>query len=893
MLQHLRVLAARLRGLFGDRRAERELDEEIEEHLRLLAERYVRQGMSEAEAAWAARRQFGNITLLQEVNHEMRGIRSIETLVQDVRYGMRMLLKHPSFTVVAVLTLALGIGANTTIFSFANALLLRPLAGIAEPERLVQIARTAKNNPFGNLAYPDYLDYREQNTTFAEIAVFNETALHLSTGQEAERVQGALVSGNYFAALGARAMQGRLLTQADAQTEGAEPVAVISAGLWRRRFGAEPNIVGKTIRLNSQACTIVGVASDGFSGTSVSAKLDVWTPITMTQYADLSLAQLNGEQFRGRGIVWLSAFGRLKPNVTLEQASADLSVIARRLAELHPTNQERGVTLLAGLGLRPDDRQPTRDFTRLLLAAAGLVLLIACANVAGLLLARGSTRRKEIGVRLALGASRLRVMRQLLTESLLLAVGGGLLGLLLALWLSIWLRAWLPEQYLGMPLDVDLSVDVRVLSFTFGIALLTGLLFGLAPALQLSKPDLVSTLKEQRVAGRGAGLARLRSALVIAQIALSLVLLVGAGLCLRTLNHARAIGFGFETERVLTARLDLGRQRYAEPQGQLFYQQLLERAQVLPGVEQASLALSVPLTGSDYGTGIKLEGRTERINVLYNIVAPRYWGTMGIPLLLGRDFTPRDSAQAPRVAVVNEAMARQLWPNENPLGKRFTVQRRGYDNLPVEVIGTVRDTTGHAPFAPMPAQLYLPLSQCYGAEMTLHLRTNREPEQLIASAQQAIRELDKNLPLHEVRTLAWQLDNALTPQRLAAWLISGFGLLALMLAAIGLYGVMAYAVAQRIPELGLRLALGAQARDVLLLVLKQGSKLAIIGVLIGLGGAWAFTRLLKTLLYGVSPTDPLTFALTATGLLLVALLACWIPARRATKVNPLVALRHE
>ena len=879
---------------FWRRRKDEELDAEIRGHLDEAIRDRIERGEAPDEARANVLREFGNVGLVKEITREMWGWVWLERFTQDLRFGLRMLWKNPGFAFITILTLALGIGANTTIFSFANALLLRPLAGIAEPERLAQIGRTTKTNPFGTLAYPDYLDYREQNTTFAEIAVYNETAMHLSTGQESERVQGALVSGNYFDALGVRALQGRLLTVADSQTEGAEPVAVLSAGLWRGRFGADPNIVGKTISLNSHACTIVGIASEGFSGTRLGAKVDIWAPITMAQYADPGLARLNGEQFRGRGIVWLEAFGRLKPNVTMEQAGADLSNIARRLGEIHTqTNKERGVAIIPGLGLRIDERQPARDFMRFLLASAGVVLLIACANVAGLLLARGSARRKEISVRLALGASRLRVIRQFLTESLLLALGGGLLGLLLAMWLSLWLRALLPEQFLGMPLAVDLSLDVRVLSFTLFITLLTVVLFGLAPALQLSKPDMLSTFKEQWAVGRGAGLARLRSALVIVQIALSLILLAGAGLCLRTLSNARAIGFGFDTEHVLTAKIDLGRQRYAEPQGQLFYQQLLARAQSLPGMQQASLALCVPLTGSDYGTGIKLEGQTERINVLYNIVTPRYWETMGIPLLRGRDFSPQDNAQAPRVAIVNEALARQLWPNENPLRKRFTAQRRNYDNQPVEVIGVVRDTVGHAPFAPMPAQLYLPLPQCYGAEMTLHVRANGQPEELIPSVQQAIRELDRNLPLYGVRTLDWQLDNSLTPQRLAALLISSFGLLAMALATIGLYGVMSYAVAQRIPELGIRLALGAQARDVLLLMLKQGGELALIGVLIGIGGAWALTRLIKTLLYGVSPTDPLTFALTAVGLLLVALLACWIPSRRATRIDPLIAIRRE
>src|SRR5215468_2803145 len=535
-------LKTKLRALLRKSEMERELDEELRYHIEQQTEQNIRLGMNPEEARYAARKAFGGVAQSKERSRDARGVRWLEDLWQDLRYGARMLVKNPGLSLIAVITLALGIGVNTTIFSFTNALLLRPLPGIAEPERLGQIGRTAKDNPFGTLAYPDYLDYREQNTTLDGIAIYSGTALHLSTGQEAERVKGMLVSGNYFEVLGARAAQGRLLAPADAQTEGAHPVAVISAGLWRRRFGADPNIVEKTVSLNSHGYTIIGVASDGFAGAKIGEKIDVWIPVTMAQYADPGLASLNGKQFRLRGLVWLWAFGRLKPGVTTEQAGADLSNIARRLAEVHTqTNKDRGVALVAGVGLRPDDQKPARNFTQFLLIAVGIVLLIACANVAGLLLARASSRRKEISIRLALGAGRLRVIRQLLTESLMLSLCGALLGLLIAAWLCAWLLSWLPERYLGMPLAVDLNLDVRVLGFTFALALLTGVLFGLMPALQLSKPDLVADLKEHRGAGRGAGLARLRSTLVVVQVALSLVLLVGAGLCLRTLHNARAI----------------------------------------------------------------------------------------------------------------------------------------------------------------------------------------------------------------------------------------------------------------------------------------------------------------------------------------------------------------
>jgi predicted permease len=817
----------------------------------------------------------------------------MQTLWQDLRYGARVLLKVPGFTLIAVMTLALGIGANTTIFSFVNALILRPVTGISEPERLVEIGRTSLNNPFDTLAYPDYIDYRDQNRTLAGIAVHNSLAYHLSTGQEAERVKGALVSGNYFDVLGVRAARGRLLTPADAQSEGAQPVAVISAGLWRRRFAADPKIVGKTVNLNMHGHTIVGVAADDFAGTRIGEKVDLWVPVTL-----LGRAGMNPGLLSSRGSLWLAAFGRLRPGVTMEQAGADLSGIARRLEEANPqTNSGRGVALAAELGLWPEDREQVRQLNWILLAAVGIVMLIACANVAGLLLARAGARQKEIGIRLALGAGRLRVVRQLLTESLILALCGGLLGLLIASWLNDWLQAWLPESYLGTPLSVDLGLDTRVLCYAFAVALLTGVIFGSAPALQMSKPDLVSSLKGLSAGGHRGGRVRLRSALVIVQVALSLVLLVGAGLCIRTLNNARAINFGFDTEQVLTAKIDLGRQNYSRPQAQLFYQQLLERAQALPGVQQASLALNVPLDGSNYGTSIRLEGQpadSTPSRLLYNVISPNYLETMGIPLLLGRDFSPQDNEQAPRVAIINETMARRFWPNENPVGRRFSVlMGGGYERQLVEVIGLARDAKGWSPFEPSPVQLSLPQLQSYRAGMTLHLRAIGKPEQLIAAVQGTVRELDKNLPVYEVRTLSRQLDNALTPQRLTAMLIGGFGLLAMALAAIGLYGVISYFVGQRTREIGIRLALGAQVGDVMKLVVKQGMALTLIGVSLGLIAAVAVTRLMTSLLFGVSPTDLLTYVVAAVLLVVVALLACWIPARRATKVDPMAALRYD
>ncbi len=574
-----------------------------------------------------------------------------------------------------------------------------------------------------------------------------------------------------------------------------------------------------------------------------------------------------------------------------------MSAVAGRLAVAYSkTNAKVGVKLIAGAGLFPDARDSLRRFTGLLMGASGVVLLIACANMASLLLARSTARQKEIGVRLALGAGRTRIVRQLLTESALLACASGAGGILIAVWLNKLLRAALPEKYLAIPLELDLSPDVRVMGFTLAASLLTGVLFGLMPALQASKLDLTPMLKEEGATGRG-GSAKLRRVLVGAQIALSMTLLVAAGLCVRSLRNVRAIAPGFETEHVLTAKLDLGRQNYTPEQGQIFYQQLVERVQALPGVQRASLALGVPFTGGGYGTGIRQEGQPKeggaRLSVSYSVITPLYFETVGIPLLLGRQFTERDSAGAPDVAVINETAARRMWPNESPLGRRFVFQG-GKTERVMEVVGVIKDVKFRSLFEESRAFVYLPLAQFYmSQDMALHVRTAGLPETLAEAIKREASALDKNLPVYEIRTLAAQLDNALTPQRLAAMLVSGFGLLALILASMGLYGVMAYSVAQRTQEIGIRMALGAESLDVLKLIARQGMTLALIGVGAGLLASVALTRLMKSLLFGVSPNDPLTFAVIALLLTIVTLLACFIPARRATKIDPIIALRRQ
>jgi predicted permease len=814
----------------------------------------------------------------------------IADLWQDLRYGARTLMKRPGFTLVIVLTLALGIGANTTMFSLLDAMLFRPLPGVAEADRIMQIGRALPRGGLGSISCPDYRDYRAQNSTFAGIAADSAEQFHLGADNVAIRVKGALVSGNYFDVFGVRAAQGRLLQPSEAEVEGANPVAVISERLWRKEFGAEP-VVGKTISLNSYPYTIIGVAAE-FNGTvRLKERTDVWIPMTMWRQGNPLMAR--------SGVNWLTSlgsnlmvYGRLKPGAPMEQAQADLSTIAKRLGQTYPErNVKQGLQVVAGFGMSPRDRQEIGLLICVLFGVVVIVLLIACANIAGLTLARAAARRKEMGVRLALGAGRFRLARQLLTESAMLALLGGALAIVVALWLTYWIRAALPDETRDAAAQIGFTPDWRVLSFTAGLSLATGLLFGLAPALQSSKTDLIPALKDSGGSYGHRGGGRLRGVLVVVQIALSLVLLISAGLCAQTLRNAQAVDVGFATENVLTAKLDLERQNYSEAQGREFYRRLLERAGSLPGAQAASLSLNTQLSRRGRSVFIAV-GNQPQLDVSYNVVTPGHLDAAGIPLLLGRQFSERDDARSPRVAVINETFARQVWPDENPVGKFFKMRPRA-DNQSVEVVGVARDAKGLSLIDDAPLAAYFPLAQQYSGEMTLHLRAATKPELLIAALRQEIRALDPKLPVYDVKPLEQYRRDYFFIKRFQAALIVGFGLLALALASLGLYGALSYNVARRTQEIGVRMALGARTGDVLRLVVGQGIRLIAIGLALGLAGAFAAARVLKSLLYGVSATDPLTFIVIPSLLTLVALLACWIPARRATKVDPMITLRCE
>lgn len=814
----------------------------------------------------------------------------MNTLLQDVRYAIRVLRQSPGFIAVAVLSLGLGIGANTAIFSLIDAALFRPLP-VNAPDRLVSIFTTDKKNP-GNLpmSHLNYLDYRDNNQVFSGVAAFTFGQMNLTTGSETEQAVVQVVSGNYFSVLGLRAQIGRTFLPEEDQTPDSHPVVVMGHGLWERRFGRDPAVVGKTVSLNRRSFTVVGVAPKGFTGTFIFGPADFWVPMMMH-----GAAQPGFDWYNERRGLFLFVFGRLKPNVTIERARAEMAVQARRLEQAYQNdNDGRGTSLLPLLETRvnPNGRRRVFTLAGLLMTVVGIVLLIACANLAGILLARAAGRRKEIAIRLALGATRVRVTRLLLTESLVISIASGAIGLLLSYWaLTALLSANLP---LPFPVALNPGIDAWVLGFALILSILTGLLFGLAPAIQASRPDVVTVLKNELVAagGRLRGLT-LRKALVVFQVALSLAALIAAGLFLRSLRQAQAVDPGFEINKVLVMTFNLGREGYTPERGRLFYEQVAERTAGLPGARSASIAQDMPFAGG-MARSVFLEGQQGASRngtlVQLNIVDPHYFEALGIPLLRGRAFTSADRPGTPQVVVVNQTMADQFWKGRDPIGKRFKFFG---DEQYTEVIGVVKDSKYNALVEDPQPFLYRPLAQNYTPDATLHVRTAADAAALVATVRNAVHEIDPRLTVFDVRTLKEQVDRSLAPQRLNVWLLTTFGVVALLLAAIGIYGVASYSVSQRTREIGIRMALGAARRDVLRLVLRQGLALIVIGVAVGLGGALIVTRLLSSLLFGVRATDLTTFVTTALMLTAAAVLATYIPARRATRVDPLMALRYE
>ena len=811
----------------------------------------------------------------------------MSALRQDIRFGWRQLLKHPGFTGLAILSMALGIGANTAIFSLIDTVLLRPLP-VHEPSQLIAVDGQLRNGTdFTLQSYLNYKDYRDRNTVFSGLLAYRFVVASLSHNGVNERVWGFDVSGNYFDVLGVKPALGRGFLPEEDQTPGSHAVVILSHACWQKRFAGDSSIIGRKILLNTHPFTVVGVAPAGFVGTEVAYAPEFWVPLMMAKQIEPGSTWLDMRESDN-----LFVIGRLKPDVTVEQAKAQLDTVTRRMAEEHPKeNAGRSVLLMPPGLFIPDIRNSIFAFSGLLAVVGALVLLLACVNLANLLLARATERRKEIGIRLAIGASRGQLVRQLLTESVMLSLAGGAVGLFLATWTNHLISS------IRLPTDIallfDLRIDWRVLVFTLALSVLTGMAFSLIPALQASKPELVPALKDESSMA-GFRRSRLRNGLVIAQVALSLVLLISAGLIVRSLQAAQRMRPGFNPQNAVALSFDLGLQGYDDAKGRAFYDRMMERAKAIPGVRSVAATDVLPLSLDYSSNTIYIEGQPVRsrsdlpLAIPYS-VSPRFFETMGVTLR-GRDFLPNENKKESRVAFVNETFARRFLPGQNPIGKRYN--HTGPTDPFWEIVGVVPDgkynTLGEEP----KAVVYRPL-RYFDSQLTLVARTEGDPRTVLAALRRAVQELDPTLPIYDAKTLTEHMNIPLFPAKMAAGVLAAFGVLALLLAAIGIYGVMSYVVVGRTREIGLRMALGAQTADVLRLILRQGMLLAALGAIIGLAIGLGGGRLLKTLLYGVSATDPVTFVAVTLLLGSVTLLACWLPAYRATRVDPMIALRTE
>jgi putative ABC transport system permease protein len=803
----------------------------------------------------------------------------MQTLWQDLRYGLRMLAKNPGFTVVAVFTLALGIGANSAIFSVVNGVLLRPMS-LEAPERLIKIWEALPAGGQGTASAPNLKDWREQNTVFNGIAAYQFSSLNLRGQESPERLSGATVSPNFFDVVGVRPQLGRAF-QTGEDEAGRNRVALLSHRLWQRAFGGDPGVVGKEIPLNGENYTVIGVMPPDFRFPS--RLTEIWVPLVIPP--DLVDSRDNH---------WIFTLARLKPDVGFEQAREQMMTIAKRLEQQYPAAQAgRSVFLIP---LQEETVQNVRPALRALMFAVGFVLLIACANVANLLLARATSRRREIAVRTALGAGRLRLVRQLLTESLLLALAGGALGLALAKW---GVEALLVLAGNFLPRANEVGLDWRVAAFTAALSLMTGLFFGLIPALQSSRVELQSALKEGSGAGGGAQTNLLRGALVVVEIAATLVLLIGAGLLIKSFIRLYETDLGFKAENVLTMSLALPKAKYPDSQAAaIFHQTLLERVGSLPGARSAGVINYLPLQQSGFNGDITIEGQGPYEPgrapwAEFRAISPDYFRVMSVPLISGRFYTAQDQTNSTPVVIVNQTLARRYLSGQDPIGKRIRVIGNDWRTV-VGVVGDVRQSgvtqaARAEVFVPITQAVYAPLTQT----MSLAVRADAEPEALVSAVRNAVREIDPAQPVFNVKTMEAVVADSVSDRRLNMLLLGIFAAVALTLAVIGIYSVMSYTVSQHTREIGIRMALGARPMDVLKLVVGQGMGLTLVGVGLGVAGAFGLTRLMATLLYGVTATDPLTFAAVSALLVVVALLACCVPARRATKVDPMVALRTE
>jgi macrolide transport system ATP-binding/permease protein len=897
----MKTLRAFLLRLAGTVRGESKdsFADELEGHLRMHTEDNLRKGMSAAEARRNAVMKLGGVEQTRELYHDRQTLPVLEVFMQDLRYGLRMLRKNPGFTAVAVLSLALGIGANTTIFTVVNAILLNALP-VRDLPRLVEmdtidsktLVTQARSEKLG-MSFPNFQDYRRDNQVFTDLAAFMPVAVTWSGGAEPRQLQSELVSANYFEVLGIRPARGRFFMPDEDTKPNGNDVAVLSYAVWANKLGSDPAIIGKPLIFDARPYTVIGIAPRGFRGTiTFFSSEQVWIPTSMK---DQVLGGKAKDFFNDRRFLTVGTIGRLKPGVEMSAAEASLRTMATHLeTEFPKDNGGRSVALspLADAAVGVNDHKRIALAGAMMMGVVGLVLLIACVNLANLLLAQGARRQKEISLRAALGAGRTRIVRQMLTESMLLSLAGGAVGLAIAYAGRSILWSFRPPFIEDS--GIDLALDSHVLLFTLGVAIVTGFIFGLVPAVKASRPDLMETLN---AGGRGGTIGwqrdPLRSLLVIGEMALALITLVGAGLFLHSMQNAQKIDLGFESENLLAMNFDLGALHYEEGRGQQFYRAAIEKVKNSPGVASVSIASNQPI-GGGFARTVFPEGRDEASGYRGTLttvddITPGYFETLRIPILRGRAFTDVDRKETV-VAIASEAMVKQYWPNEDGLGKRFHFFG---DPTLREIVGVVANfVVNEVGEEPQPI-VFLPMAQDYVPAATLHVRTTGNPENVVATTRVALQSLDPNLAITNVFTIGQILSQALWAPRMGGILLALFGALALVLSAVGVYGVLSYSVNQQTREIGLRMALGAQRGDVMRLILGQGLRLTVLGLGLGVLVALGLMRVLVSLLFDVRAYDPSTYTAVTLLLTAVALLACYIPARRAMRVDPMVALRYD
>lgn len=887
------------RNLVRRKAVEHDLDDELRDYLDRLTEEKMHAGLSPAAARRAALLEIGGVERVKEDVRDSRLGAAVDTLARDVRQSVRSLRRAPLFTAVAVLTLALGLGANTAIFSVIDAMLLRPLPGVREPDRLVAFERVQPTDVFDNFGYPDYLDYRDRARTLSGVAAYTGSILNFGTGT-AERIRGNLVTGNYFTTLGVHAAAGRLIQPADDGALGATPVAVLNYDFWQDAFGGDSRVIGSAVTLDGYPYTVIGIAPRGFRGATTGLATQIWIPMSMQP---LAMPTMSTGALQERAWGFLVIFGRLKPGVSMAQAEADLRGIARQLELAYPqTNSGRTVSLVRGLGMFPDDRAEIHGMLMLLLGAVSLLLLIACTNVAGLLLVRASVRQREMAARLALGAGRARLVRQLLTEGVLLASTAGALGLAMAYTIAHLATAVLPVSP-GLR-QVDVTLDGRVLAFTLAATVVTGVVLSAIPALRVSRVDPMTVLKEG-TPGSGRRRSLAQRLLVVTQVATAVVLLTSASAVLSTLHRLLTLDPGFATRDVAMASVDLVSQGYTEARGQVFIRELLQRLAATPGIRSVALARRVPpddggsrvsifhpgeeppqaeLRGHEFELGLRVD---------LNQVSPGYFRTVGIPLARGRDFTPRDDANAPRVVIINEQLAQRFWPGEDPIGKMLSQPSLvGPPNAPLEVIGVAANHRAGSLAVEPSLLMYLPVMQRYDGRATI-VAASSDPTSAIDIIRRTVASLDRTLPVFSAQTMRQHLAQELWEQRAAASWIGAFGVLAVILSGLGLYGVVAQSVTQRTRELSIRVALGAEPSRLAHFVVSEGMRLAVAGAVVGVPGAVLAMRVVRGSITGASGASPPWIIAVISLLGAVMWIACYLPARRAARANPVDALRCE